>query len=175
MKNTRYTLLFFIGSFGSLHAQNKHNLFVDVNVLHNIGLSATYNRKVINHLDLGVGANAVYLYPQASKTLRSGAYIDIRPYWGKNKHMWFVKLDPGIAYFSPIKKSTTEIRPLGIYFALAYGYQYRMNSRGIGPYVTLGWNGYYIRSYSSNVNVPEYLRKTAYFDAEGMFCIGFKF
>ncbi|MBX2904755.1 MAG: hypothetical protein KF744_01870 [Taibaiella sp.] len=156
-------------------AQNKHNLFVDANFIYTAGASATYDRKVLDHLDIGAGLNSVYFYKGTVNSVYSAGYIDIRPYWGKRKHMWFVKLDGGIANYTRDQKPSVTITPFGAYCALAYGYQYHINARGQGPYATIGFNGYSQSFHSTNTNLPPQARDYSVFDATNMLFVGFKF
>jgi len=156
-------------------AQNKHNLFVDLGI-NERSLSATYDRQLAKHLDLGFGVNTLYVNSEPLAKSRSAVYADIRPYWLLGKHsMVFVALDAGVSLNAGPKKDSTTLKPVGFYSALSLGYQYRINKRGMGPYLSFGMYGSSISVEYSNPSLPPAAREYSVFDAWGVLALGFKF
>lgn len=169
------SILAIMASCAAAMAQNKHNLFVDLGV-NERSLSATYARKLTKHLELGGGLSTLYINSEPLAKSRTAIYGDIRPYWriGK-KSMVFAAVDVGAALILGPKQDSTTLKPVGLYTALSFGYQYRINKRGMGPYLSFGMYGTSVSVAYDKPSLPPAAREYSVYDAYGVLALGFKF
>ena len=155
-------------------AQNKNNLYVDVGC-NSLGVSATYDRKLTRHLDLGAGVNTYKYNGVSYGDLRSALYVDIRPYWMIKRNLLFVIADIGVAVNGGKEPDSATLQHYGLYTSVGFGYCYQINKRGMGPYLSLGMNGYtesvHYKYPSRQLRVSDY----RVFDASLVISVGFKF
>ena len=172
MKTTLSVLLVVAGCNMAL-AQNKNNLYVDVGC-NTLGASVTYDRKLTRHFDLGAGVNT-YRYSGVSYgDVRSAVYVDVRPYWVIKRHLLFAIADIGVAMNGGKESDSISLQRFGLYTSVGFGYCYQINKRGMGPYLSLGMNGY---TENMDYKYPSrQLRALNYnaFDASLVISVGFK-
>jgi hypothetical protein len=168
------TIMLAITSYTAALAQNKNNLYVDVGI-NELGIAATYDRKLTRHFDIGVGINAHRFSSAHLAQNRAACYLDLRPYWVKKKSMLFVFVDVGAAYKGGQKYDSSKVTPVGFYSSLGAGYHYRINSRGMGPYVSAGFYSYAVNVRSINANLPQRAREYTIMEAILKISLGFKF
>ncbi len=154
-------------------AQSKNNLFVDLGVSYG-GVSATFDRKVHRHLDVGAGFSTYNFNDANYANVRSAVYLDIRPYWVKRRGLWFVFADIGGAFIGGRKPASAENVASSLYTCLGGGYSYRINKRGMGPYVSLGLYGYTL-GVKYNAPQPAGVSDYSVYEANSLFSLGFKF
>ena len=163
-------------SFSTATAQNDPSIYVDAG-LFRLGINATYDKKITKHLDLGLGMNS-YINPLKYKNIprvSSALYFDVRPNWNRRKSTTFLFLDPGVAFHADNRSGTESVTPVGIYFGMGLGYQYKINEKGIGPYISAGLNSNYLSYHNSNSALRPSARDYGVLDAYAGFSLGFKF
>jgi len=140
------------------------------------GISATYDRKLSKHFEMGAGINTYYFNDQHDVKSHSALYVDARPYWAKRKSMFFMFVDIGAVYNAgPMHDSVTRA-PVTFASNLGCGYHYRINKRGMGPYVSLGLYGCTERFHTSkaifaNTKAQDY----SLYEFDAILSLGFKF
>lgn len=154
-------------------AQNKNSLYADVGT--NLrSASVTYNRSLTRHFDVGAGIGA-RLQKMGRIRHRVAAYVDLRPHWAIGRSTIFLLIDVGACYKTEEKKDSFWVTPVGFYSALGVGYHYRINKKGMGPYITAGMYGDYSSFHTSRTIYPESMRHWSVFDASGILSLGFRF
>lgn len=161
MRYTLVALLMMCLSIGT--SAQKHDVYADVGICGvriNLGVSATYNYKVLRWLGLGAGAHVYDFFPTVTHEHRyiPAVYGDIRfNIRPEKKNQFFAFLDIGVDFY---KKSDFYIRsgdyiyyvPLrnGNYTGLGIGYARTVTQRGGGIYTTLKIidNGYSANTYN---------------------------
>jgi hypothetical protein len=173
MKNI-VAILLALASFTVAEAQSKNNVFADIGI-NERGIAATYDRKLTRHFEIGAGVNSYYYKNERTKS-RTAFYVDLRPYWVIGKSTLFVIVDIGGVYNAGSLPDSESFAPVTVYGNLGVGYHYRINKRGMGPYLSLGLQGYYESQHYSF----SYLRGTrndsyGFEEFFGVLALGFKF
>jgi hypothetical protein len=169
MKAVLVVLLMITSHYMAL-AQNKNNIYVDIGC-NAVGISATYDKKLTRHFDVGVGLNTYdFSYAQYGN-VRTACYVDLRPYWLIRRSLLFVFGDIGVAMNGGKEPNAATLSRFGLYITSGFGYCYQINKRGMGPYVSLGLYGY---AQSIHYNTPP-KKDYGVFDATGLLSVGFKF
>jgi hypothetical protein len=174
MKPILIVLLVIASQYTAL-AQKKNTLFVDLSC-NNLGGSATFDRKLTRHFDVGIGLN-IYDYKEESfANLHPALYADFRPNWLiRKKSLLFLFVDIGAAYNGGRKPINAHVDPIGLFTSLGLGYNYLINKRGMGPYISTGLYGYSQSYHSHNLALPPAARDHSVFEASLLLSIGFKF
>jgi hypothetical protein len=171
MKYIIVTILFFAG-YSTATAQNRDNLYADIGC--NVpGISVTYDRKLVNHFDIGLGAN-FYDYNDHTYNVRSAVFVDLRPYWTIGRSTLFLPVDVGLGYIGGHSPNVT-LSYVNLYTGLALGYYYRISKRGMGPYISVGLDGTTIHVHFIDPLLPPATGDYSIFDAVGVLSLGFKF
>lgn len=173
MKRILITLLIVAGCVAA-HAQNKHNIYIDLGV-NERGVTATYDRMLTKHFAIGLGIST-YDYSSRNRNLISSAvFLDLRRFWVKRKSMLFLLADIGAAHNSGRLSEWEKRAPVGFYCGLGFGYQYRINKKGMGPYVSVGMYGHTEKKHYSYTWMPPGGIDSRIFDATSILSVGFKF
>jgi hypothetical protein len=164
-----------LASTATTFAQKKRNdLYVDL-ALNIPGISATYDHRVMRHLEVG-GGISVYNWNTTPLNLSTAIYADVRPYWRIGRSLLFIHGDVGLAHYSEKKNpqySDLSYSKFGIHTALGIGYGYMITRRGAGPYITLAMRGY---TYVEHYNNPFAQHSDAgMFEGNSVLALGFKF
>lgn len=170
----RLLLLLLIALSSLAQAQGESSLYVDVAPGKSRGLSATYTRKITRHFEMGGGLSYYKLSGHPVENQRAGAFVDVRPHTGR-KAMFFLFTDLGLAYNGGKQQGDVTISPLGVYIAFGPGFCYKINERGMGPYVSMGLYGSTARERSIYPPPPNVYRTVTAYDGYGVISVGFKF
>lgn len=173
MKKILVFLLIVISSYAAL-AQNTNNIYADVGV-NSFGFSATYDRKLARHFDLGVGVNTYNFSDETYAKIRSALYLDLRRFRNIKRSLLFGFLDIGGALNSGKEPDSATIAHVSLYTTIAGGYCYQVNKRGMGPYVTVGFYGYTETIHRQNAFLSQRGRDYSVLDATLLLSVGFKF
>jgi hypothetical protein len=171
---TIFAVLLVITSHYMALGQNKNNIYVDV-ALNYPGISATYDKKMTRHLDLGFGLSAYNFNDMSYATIRSACYADLRLYKEARRNLFFGFADIGPALNGGREPNDATMSPFGLYTTLGFGYCYRISKRGMGPYVSLGLYGYTESIHYKNPPPTPRLKDYTIEDANGLLSVGFKF
>jgi hypothetical protein len=152
--------------------QEKNNIFLDLGC-NTLGISGTFDRRLSKHFELGAGLNYYDYAFENDKNLRTAAYVDLRPYWSIGRSLLFVNGNVGLAILGGLDPHPDYTEFVTWYTALGVGYCYRINKRGLGPYLSLTLNGYHRHIHMPNSTSPD----RDYYVVEGssVLSIGFKF
>jgi hypothetical protein len=172
-KLTCATILALI-STNTAFAQNRNNIYAELGCT-NLGMSATFDRKVFKHLDIGAGVLTNYYSSEKYNKVRSALYLDIRPFWKIRKSLLFLPVDVGLALIGGPQPVHYSVSPAGFYVGTGFGYGYMINKRGMGPYISINLQGYTLNYVSHDVNLNPAAKDYAIFDAFGQIALGFKF
>jgi len=167
-------LLLTITSYNTIFAQNRDNIYADLS-LNLIGGSATYDRKLTKHLDIGVGTNIYNDTYEKYNNIRSAFYLDLRPYIKTKKSLFFFPVDAGIGLFTGARPTTYNMSGRGVYGGFGFGYARLINKRGMGPYVAITLNGSSASYHSYDMSLAPDARNYSIFDADAHISLGFKF
>ena len=169
-------LLLILCSQYSAQAQSKNNLYADL-TLNNLGTSVTYDRRVVKHFDMGIGVSLNDFNGDPYYNRRMAAFIDLRPYRVIKRSLFFAIVDIGFAFYGGRLPApgTTTIRPYNPYVGLGIGYGYRINKRGMGPYISLSADGYIQNQINDNLALPHQDRNSFIIDETLVLALGFKF
>jgi hypothetical protein len=175
MKYLSFLLLLMTGSRIAI-AQSKDNLYADIG-LNALGGSVTYDKKVMTHLDIGLGTQYYNFNDAQYHNLQLAGFIDIRPYWKIRKNLLFPIVDIGVMYGSGREPADATISPISLCTSLGFGYCRIINKRGMGPYITIALKGYNEHEHFNDPNMVLSPRARDYsvFDATGVLSVGFKF
>lgn len=155
-------------------AQSRNNLFADV-AINTTGFSVTYDRSASRHLDIGGGIiYRNYNYYTYANIISAG-YLDIRALWGKRRSVFFALADAGFGIIGGKQTDSVTFSRYSFYSAVGAGYLYRINKRGMGPYLSLVLNGHTIHETLKNVLLTPAARDYGELDADLALSIGFKF
>lgn len=178
----RHTIVLFLLSLVSCScfSQNKNNIYADVSLPPiAYGFSGTWNRVIVNHLDLGAGAQ-VYAYSADNMTVHTALYLDARPYISWKHSLLFLIGDLGIDLYSEPATTYYYAHANALYTALGLGYGYKINKRGMAPYISLKLAGDNYIAHNTPYTSPSgntYTdnNKIYSFDGAAVLSVGFKF
>ncbi len=173
MRSTLVILLLIAGGYVA-QAQSKRNIYCDV-AINSPGLSATYTMKLTRHFDMGGGLSSYYFRQVNYGSSRSAISFDLRPHWGAKKSLFFIFTDLGLAINGGRQPYLATMSPLGGHIALGPGYCFRINKKGMGPYLSLGMYGNTTHLRDTYPPPPPRSRMRAYLDVYGIMSVGFKF
>jgi hypothetical protein len=179
MKNTLMILLLMSSLSG--FAQ-KNIFFADIGLpldTHIPGVCVTYNRKLIRHFGVGIGIQEYYFEESRGRNdnvniLMPAVFADLRGYFGRRKGLFMLIADFGADFYHADPYGTVSGHTNGIYTGLGFGYSYRLNKRGVGPYVTLKFTS---DTHSEKQYIPGTADQTngTYMDGTVVAAIGCKF
>jgi hypothetical protein len=184
MRNAIIILMLTAGCYVSA-AQNKpdssltkqtsseRNIYIDLSPAP--GVSATYTWKFGDHFDMGTGVNYRYFGDDSYGKSRAAVYLDVRPHWGKKKSLFFFFTDLGMCVNGGPQPTYETMSPVGVYLGLGPGYCYRINKKGMGPYISLGIDAYSATLREKYPIPPNSARTSSIIDGRGVLSIGFKF
>jgi len=150
-------------------SQSKSNIFVDAGFAGSIGASGTYNYRLTEHLGIGAGVSVL----QFDNSTRTAMFADLRKYWIKNQHAWFLFVDLGFDLFKDKGLFNYQPSDNAFYTGPGFGYCRTINKRGWGPYATLRYAGDNRVLTGMNRNGQEV--KSYSLDGPLVISIGFKF
>jgi hypothetical protein len=153
--------------------QTERNIYIDLSPAP--GISATYTWQFGDHFDMGAGANSRYFRNDSYGKSRAAVYLDVRPHWGKKKSLFFFFTDLGMCVNGGPQPVYETMSPVGVYLGLGPGYCYRINKKGMGPYISLGINAYSASLREKYPIPPNSPRTSSIVDGIGVLSIGFKF
>ena len=175
MKITPLVLLI-ICSYCAAQAQSKNNLYTDL-AINSLGTSVTYDRRIAKHFDLGIGISLNDINGDKYYNRKMAAFIDLRPYRVIRRNMFFALFDIGFAFYGGRipAPGTTSLGPYNPYVGLGVGYGYRINKRGMGPYISLCADGFVQNQINQNLALPHEARNNFVIDETLVISLGFKF
>jgi hypothetical protein len=166
--------LLVIGWKSILYGQSKSNVFADV-ACSSLGSSVTYDRALSKHISLGLGTSLYDFNGDDYHNVRCSAYIDGRPYWIIKRNLLFTIADIGMQFYSGRQPNPAKdvIGPNGALTGLGVGYGYRINKRGLAPYISFVANGSFNHYIIRDPQEPQ--ADYELFDVEFVISIGLKF
>ncbi len=106
---------------------------------------------------------------------RSAIYLDLRRHWGAKKSLFFFFTDIGLSINGGRQPYLATISPLGAHITFETGYCYKINKKGMGPYVSLGLDGRTVNIRYKYPPPPPRSRDYGYLEFDGVMSVGFKF
>ena len=155
--------------------QIKKNLYADIS-LNEPGGSLTLDRKFRKHLQLGLGVHGYDFEDNRYNNMQFACYGDFRPYWTIAKRSeFFTYADLGIMVLAGRKPSDAKLSSVSPFLGLGLGYFYRINKRGMGPYISFGLNSHREHYHNDNMTLSPAARNYSVVDAGGVMSVGFRF
>jgi hypothetical protein len=138
MKHTIVIILLITNSLCA--TAQKNNTFADVGIndlTHFPGVSVTYNRQLVKYFGIGIGAQEYNNELSGSSLVTPTIYADLRGYLPVHKSLFFMLADFGMDIYSSDGTNIHEDpHNNGFYTGLGIGYCYRINKKGMGPYLS---------------------------------------
>ncbi len=172
MKIRLLALIILICAF-NVSAQKKDNYFAAIGI-NSPGISVAWDKKMLSHLDLGLGLNLNKTDDQYNN-IRAGAYVDIRPYFLWRKNLLFIPVNLGWSIYSGKEPKDASISNSGLYSSLGVGYAYLITKRGMGPFVSFTFNGYTEHYHLNNPNLRPEAKDYGLYNGSLQMNLGFKF
>ena len=137
----------------------------------------TYDRRIVKHFDMGIGISLNDINEDAYYNKRMALFLDFRPYKVIKRNLFFAIADIGFSFYGGRIPSPgpTSLGPTNPYVGLGLGYGYRINKRGMGPYISLSADGYVQNQISQNLAIPHDARDNFVIDETLVLALGFKF